>query len=76
MRVVLRKMSDNTNALRTPKVEGVLVGIPTVGSTIRILAHPLDPEAEVRIVETSVVRRIEGDTYYTQNSVYHLTFDK
>jgi hypothetical protein len=66
-----RLLSSHTN-LRTPWVEGFLHSRLEVGEAILITAEPLDKAFEVRGIETTPIRKIKGDVYYTDNSAYRI----
>lgn len=72
MKVRLKKILSNHNRLRTDVIEGDLAFIPVIGEIIYIIAKPLDSTQDFRKLTTSPVKKIEGNRYFTQNSVYEL----
>lgn len=84
MQVILTKLSDNKNALRSNRIEGFAAKMPTVGERFRMYADGFDDPSLVRMIDTSPVKEIEegspvprGDMFYyffkTENSRYQLT---
>ena len=67
----LTKISKNPNDLRTKEVIGELSFVPEIGTIIEMKAKAL-VVGDYRLVTTSVIQRIEGSLYYTQNSIYKL----
>jgi len=60
MNVILEKLSDNKNALRSNRVEGYTTEAPKVGKRFRMFAEGLEDPSLLRLVETShVVEVIE-----------------
>lgn len=74
MKVRLKKIVSAHNNLRTDSIEGDLVNPLEVGQDIFIIAEPLDPAYDCRYIRTTKVLKIEGNRYYTKNSVYELEF--
>jgi hypothetical protein len=72
MQVKLTKIESTHNNVRTTEVVGELAFWPEVGDRIALLGDPLSPLADARVVITSPVQRIEGDLFYTLNSIYRL----
>lgn len=69
----LTKVSTNENALRTPSVEGWFTKLPKIGDSFIIYADAItEGVIGVRIVGTSLVVRIDGEEFQTENSVYRL----
>lgn len=63
--------------LRTKTVEGTSEVLPTVGKCFSMLAEPLDKNASIRFIETSVIEDVlkKGKTYTFRTrsgSVYKL----
>lgn len=70
-------LSGNSCSLRTAEVVGIARCLPKPGVSFSLLARPLNPEADVRLVMTSrvvEVEELEHDVYNfrTINSCYRL----
>lgn len=75
-KVRMTRIESNHENLRTPSVEGFLHTELKVGNPIVITAEPLVSWADVRCITTTDIERIEGNLYYTRNSIYEvLEFD-
>lgn len=84
-RIILKKLSQNDNALRTPVVKGFSSRLPKVGESFSLFSEPINPNAAFRqtctseIMAMSVIPR-NGHyfklTIYTENSIYLLTLKK
>lgn len=72
MKVRLSKIQSNHRNMRSPDMVGELRGPLTLGESITVVGKALDPKFDIRIIMTSPVQRIEGDLYYTENSVYRV----
>lgn len=66
MKVRFVKIKNNHNALRDDVIEGVTSALPKEGESFCLQAEPKDPSASVRLVNTSVVSKVEQlDNEYT-----------
>jgi len=76
MHVILTKLSTNHNNLRTKVIVGIASELPEIGSTFRMTAKPLNPDTDIRLIETSLVTNIENEdntyVFNTENSQYLL----
>lgn len=77
----LRNLNDVVNplALRTQKVEGVMLLPPEEGSVFEMASESLTPGAAFRLVTTSLIQKVtvkeENRTVFqTLNSEYELTW--
>jgi hypothetical protein len=65
-----RVQDDDKNPLRTGSVVGFTATSPTVGEHFSIFAEPLDDTQDVRWIRTTKVEKVEGDMFFTRNSIY------
>lgn len=76
---IIRKKSNNVNALRTNEMKGNFVNPPAVGEGFSIYGAPL-VEGNVRMILTSPVTEVhettEGYLFRTENSTYELELIK
>ena len=72
IKIRMTRLDSNHENLRTPFVEGYSYCPLEVGSEIMITAQPLDDNFDVRCIRTTKVKKIEGDLYYTSNSIYRI----
>ena len=76
MNVELTQISSSHNNVRTKKIVGECMSLPTEGKTFLMFASPLDVDRDVRILHTSELKSVreEDNIYYfkTQNSEYKL----
>lgn len=75
-RVRLTKIHSSNKNIRTESVEGITKQLPTEGHAFLMTADPIDPLADIRLIQTTVVESVEsvGNEYrfYTRNSYYKL----
>ncbi len=69
---ILKKLSNNSNALRTNEVVGYCFEQPEINKPFHMFAKPIDPTASVRMVVTSLVKEIEW--LQSNNKIYRLEF--
>lgn len=62
MNVILEKLSDNKNALRSNRVEGYTTEAPKVGKRFRMFAEGLEDPSLLRLVETSPVVKMDENS--------------
>lgn len=82
--VRLTKVTSTHNNIRTQEIVGWCNDVPTPGESFQMFAPPLDPDAEFRMVTTTLVKSIEASqdpqgllgplVFRTQNSTYTLEF--
>ncbi len=72
MTVILTKLSDNENALRTPHVRGFAPAAPVVGQSFNMWSEALEAEGGVRYIRTSPVQEITDTGFRTLNTLYRL----
>jgi hypothetical protein len=71
-KVRLTRIESSHNNLRTNSVEGFLHTELKVGNPIVVTAAPLNKSFDARAVTTTDIERIEGNRYYTRNSIYEI----
>lgn len=71
---IIRKISDNENALRTSEMEGIFKDPPEKGKSFRIIGQAINQESYGRMIITSMVQEVEklnnGWKFDTLNSTY------
>jgi hypothetical protein len=67
-KVKMVKKESNHNNLRTNEIEGFSNKLPFVGENFILLSKGL--EQGVRVVRTTSVTELEGNTFKTLNSIY------
>lgn len=68
----LKKISSTHQRLRTNVIDGWFLDTPKVGHSFVMFADPIDPETDLRVVETTPVREVRADSFDTENSTYEL----
>lgn len=71
-KVRMTRIESNHQNLRTNAVEGYLHTELKVGNPIVVTAKPLNQSFDVRAVTTTEIERIEGNRYFTRNSIYEI----
>jgi hypothetical protein len=79
--VILEKIKSTHQRLRSDRIDGIAPGVPKVGECFYMGSSPIDPSADMRLVRTSPVKKVESKkgpikTIYdfeTENSTYCLT---
>lgn len=74
----LRVISSNHSRVRTNKMKGFCIAIPTIGEVFEIFGPPLDVEKNIRVITTTPVVSIEEMhvgkdkiiKFKTRNSLY------
>lgn len=72
--------AESENPLRTDVVEGEFETLPRPGRSFTFFAEPLNPEMDVRVIQTSPVVLVTPSPsggkvgFQTENSSYLLTF--
>lgn len=72
MKVRLTRLESSHRNLRTDSVEGDAPRLPKVGHRFSMAAAPLDPAADIRLIETSPVFELVPGGFKTMNSHYQL----
>lgn len=78
IQVQLTRLSSSHQNLRTPEIIGEIARLPQVGEPLLLVGAPLDPEANVRLIETTPITEIRLHTeegsleFWTCNSHYGL----
>ena len=77
-KVRLTKIESNHNNLRTDTIEGCTAKLPQVREPFCMYAEPIDPDASVRFIKTTLVAEITSPVvgefeFKTKNSTYRLT---
>lgn len=68
----MTRLDSSHQNLRTDSVEGDAPRLPAIGRRFVMAAPPLDPAADIRLVETSPVMTVSNDGFTTLNSRYKL----
>lgn len=68
----LTKISNNDSNIRTKEIIGKLGKIPKIGGTILLFSEPLDPQYDIREFASTLIKKINGNFFHTENSIYQL----
>ncbi len=71
-RVRLTRLASNNANLRTPSMDGVTAAMPEVGHGFRLIGKSLTEGGSFRMIHTSKVIEVSGETFKTENSEYRL----
>lgn len=77
MKVRLTKIESTHSNLRTDLIEGKCIDLPEIGESFFVVAPPLDPTKDFRMVNTSEVKELttlpDGKILFkTANSTYEI----
>lgn len=78
IQVQLSRLSSSHQNLRSSEIIGEIDRLPQVGKPLLLVGAPLDPEASVRLIETTPITEIRHHTeegsleFWTRNSHYGL----